>query len=396
MTAQGYLLIGAALSGAFLIGKLSKPDPNESVIDAGVASESRLKPATTSPSEALLLADPELAAAAFSSAVLRLQTSDDFQQALEAILPNYEISRSHEALFMLADAWAAKDPEGAVNRLSRLTFDDPRNPYLFSALGQWAASDPQAAVSWLKAQPSGNDRAEEYLMAGVIRGAAKNDPNLALQILLELPAGPSQLGAVEFITHAWLMQGLETATAGLAKFPAAETRLRERAIRTIIAHAAPHEFDAAKTWARALPSAAERRLATATIAGRWSRTDPRAAVGWIDGMTDSSTQGIAYGEIASRWARSEPLAAQAWLSDHRAEPTYDLATRGVAWSTVGLDHQRAFSQVAEITSAPLREETFEQLGRVWLSEQPMAAKRYLEKQGPIPREIRENLLDSFE
>ena len=84
------------------------------------------------------------------------------------------------------------------------------------------------------------------------------------------------------------------------------------------------------------------------------------------------------------------------MSSRQATPEYDLSAQAVAWSVVGVDPQLAFSQVAEMRSEGLKLETFEQMGRFWLSDQPARARAFLEGENPLPAELREALLSHFE
>ena len=63
---------------------------------------------------------------------------------------------------------------------------------------------------------------------------------------------------------------------------------------------------------------------------------------------------------------------------------------------IGMGGTGSFEQIAGITAAPLRDETFEQVGRLLISQQPESARRILESDARIPPAIRAKLLESFE
>ncbi|MBK1828934.1 hypothetical protein [Haloferula rosea] len=302
--------------------------------------------------------------------------------------------KTHDALFLLADEWAAIAPQEAVGYLGRLEVGGSRNPYLFSALSQWAGQDPEAALAWLNSNRDDREQGREYLTAALIRGAATADPDFALKLLLEAPDSPEKLGSVEFLTRVWLQGGLDAAVAGLDRLPMNEAGIRERAIQQIARRA--DDRSAVAAWAVGLPDSRERMMAVSAVAARWSQQDPAEAAAWVDGLASAPIRSDAYGEIGTRWARRDPLAAADWLSEQDGSAEHDLAARGVAWSTVGVVPDKAFEQVASITHAGLREETFEQLGRMWISQQPQRAKSYLEGENLMPRKIRDRLLEVFE
>lgn len=349
-----------------------------------------------SPTAALRLGDPVGSTQAFCHAIQGLEEADEFKAVFDALLPELELPASHDALFLLADAWAAKAPEEAADWLLSLKFDDPRNPFLFSALSQWSSRDPAGALAWLQAHQGESGSSQDYLLASMIRGSAMKDPAFALKLLMEAPDSPERLGSMEFVSRAWLDEGFESAADKLAGIPDSEDALRQRAIRQLVEHAAVDEVDAVREWSGELSSIDERRMATAAVAARLSRVDPVAAASWADDLDDTEARSLAYGEIATRWARVDPLAAGGWLAERSGRPDVDLAARAVAWSTVGIDPGKAFGQVAGITHEPLRNQSFEQLGRVWMSDQPLAAKAFFESDSPIPPDIRKLLLQSFE
>ena len=386
-------LWGLGLGLAFLAGTRSGSEMTQSAPDQGREHGSRV--ASAGPGGALRLGDPSVSAEAFNRSILRLEKSEEFQALFEESLSDRENMNVHDGLFLLADAWAAKVPEQAADWLDALELNDSRNPYLFSALGQWASKDPQAAMDWLsKHHEEGVER--DYLMAGLIRGAAMTDPTVALKALLALPNGPEKRGSVEFVTRAWLNEGADFAVENLAAIPSAESSVRERAIEQIIAHSDLTDQEWLRSWATGISNRNEARIATAAVAARWSQSDASAAAKWVGDLSDGESRALAYGEVGARWARADPLEAGKWLGGNAGSSEYDLAARGVAWSTVGIDPDLAFLQVSGIKNEALRDETFEQLSRIWMSGQPQLAKQYFEGESPIPSELRERLLEAYE
>ena len=120
------------------------------------------------------------------------------------------------------------------------------------------------------------------------------------------------------------------------------------------------------------------------------------ALAWAADLPDSQERARVLSTAAKQWARQQPLAASEWLSERRGTSEYDLSARCVAWSVVGLDPDLAFSQVGVMQSASLRRETFEQLGRFWISDQPQAAEAFLHGENPLPADIRASLLSHFQ
>lgn len=318
------------------------------------------------------------------------RSRDDRITTFEKRLPMRDDLTVHDELWLLADRWALESPEDAVTWLSELKFNDPRNPYLFAALSQWASRDPQKAMAWFESHQPVERESAEYLKAGLIRGMARKNPEDALEFLL----GQSKaLGrsAIDFILGAWSQEGAGVLFAGIDAIPLDRPDLRLEAYRKAASHLTYSMLGTARDHALNLENQEERRALQSAIANRWAQRDPVAALQWAGEVSDPRVTGI----VAKYWARQEPLEASAWLETRKGGAGYDLSARAVAWSVVGMDPQRAFLQISGMQSEGLRRETFEQVGRFWISDQPQAARAYLENDNLFPADIREDLLSHF-
>lgn len=293
----------------------------------------------------------------------------------------------HDELWLRAGEWAARDPEGAVARLSELKFDDVRNPYLFSALSQWAAQDGGKARRWLaQNNPEGRDRAE-YLRAALIRGMARFDANEALAFLQEQPIA-LQRTTIDFVLGAWAKRGVGTLLEGVEGLSG---ELREVALAKVASQLTPETMAAAVAFSGELSDREKRLILQEGLADRWAQWDSGEALAWAEESGEPRMIGV----VAKQWARREPEKASDWLKKKSGAREYDLAARSVAWSMVGVDAARAFDQVAAMKGVSLREETFEQLGRFWIGDDPKKARQFLENENPLPEKLREELLLHF-
>jgi hypothetical protein len=388
------LLWTSVLCLSFWGGRSSQSSSREVAPDS--VKSRKLGCLNLSASAGLQLDDPGAASEAFSRAILRLEFSGEFQALFEDLLADRDRTLTHDALFILADSWAARAPLEAAEWLNSLDFKDPRNPYLFSALSQWSSQDPEVALDWMMSHQDGPGFTRDYLLAGVVRGMVTKDADLALKVLLEAPSSPERLSAVEFLTSEWLKDGFESAMLNFERLPSSEGDLRERAIRQLVAHSSVEDFEMVKSWSSGFLKGSEARIAMSAAAAKWSHRNPEAASRWVSGLEDRQGRMLAYGEIGARWGRADPIAAGAWIKENSGGGEFDFATRAVAWATVGIDPNKAFSLVAGIGSNELRDETFEQVGRVWMSFQPERAQQYFASESPIPLDLRERLLESYE
>lgn len=297
---------------------------------------------------------------------------------------------THDELWLLADEWAAQEPEAAVAWMNELEFDDLRNPYLFAALSQWALQEPERALAWLNRNRPEQEESKLYLKAALIRGMAKGDPDTAIAYLNEQPKSLGR-ATIDFVLGTWAQGGVLRVLSGISKLPAERAGLRVLAFEKAVAHLTPEMLDEARKYSMTHGSWEERNAFQKAIADRWAQREPKEALGWAEKISNPNVTAI----VAKQWARQQPLEASAWLATRRDDPVYDLSARAVAWSVVGIDPQLAFSQVAGMKSKELRLETFEQMGRFWVSDQPVQARQYLEGDNPLPLELREALLLHF-
>lgn len=84
-----------------------------------------------------------------------------------------------------------------------------------------------------------------------------------------------------------------------------------------------------------------------------------------------------------------------WLEGQSASTQYDYALRGAAGTLINREPERVLAQISRIVNPLIKEQTFEQVGRIWLSSDPQGFLAAMQKENPIPDEIRTNLLQSF-
>ena len=303
--------------------------------------------------------------------VFRGQEAIDF---IKGKIPDRADISVHDELWLTAEDWASREPAEAVAWMNKLEFDDVRNPYLFAALSQWARQDPERALVWLEKNSPENEESEQYLKAALIRGMARNDVDGALAFLLKQPKNLGR-STVDFVLGAWVQEGAGALIDGIGKLP---DHLKLHALEKAASHLSPEMLAEARGLSEALAEGAERTVLQTSIANRWAAREPKAALAWAAEQASPEVVGV----VAKHWARQEPLEASRWLEARQDSPEYDLSARAVAWSVVGIDPEKAFSQVAAMKSEPLRLETFEQLGRFWISDQPMQARGVFKTREP--------------
>ncbi|MDP0492392.1 MAG: hypothetical protein Q7Q71_15195 [Verrucomicrobiota bacterium JB023] len=324
----------------------------------------------------------------------KLETRHEFIAAFQeqaTLLPDPE---AHDQLLVLADYWAAQSPEDAVAWLAALEFDDARNPFLFPALSQWARLSPQAARSWLvRNHPQANET-QAYLNAALIRGLAQVNPNEALDQLLDSPPSPERRGSLDFLLTEWANEGLAHTFDQVLQLPEAEKQLRQHALQKLFTNLLPDELPEASRRIEKLADASEQTGAATTLATHWAHHDAEQALRWASELKSPGLRAKAIGAAALGWSREAPFAASRWLDD-KTSPAYDYAQRAVASTIIAAQPEEALAQIARITNHSLREESFEQLGRIWLSKNPQGFLAVINRDSNMPAAIRDKLLQHF-
>ena len=347
--------------------------------------------------------------ASFLRAVLQLRSNRDFEQAFQALRPAMESSDGHDRLFILADAWAASDPRAALSFLAGVDVPGWRNPYVFAAITQWARVDADGALAWLNRQFSADrlaalgdeqrrltEQEREYDLVALIRGVARQSPERAEAWMLSLRDTSLRVGAMDYVLQAMWHAGEKRALAWVEALPADDRPLKTGAIRQALRRLIATDPAAARAWAESFTHPGFRQAAVQSLADQWAGTEPRQAAAWAQGLTKAGLRQVAVAETMDRWARQDPAAAEHWLRQLPPSSEWDMAKRRFAWVTRGLNAQNAFEWVAAIESDGLRLETLEQVGRLWISEAPQEAERFIRQSDLFPAEMKQALLDVYD
>ena len=126
--------------------------------------------------------------------------------------------------FQVAEA----DPRQAIQILEQQgPGNDRREMMLGNLAQQWAAQDLQAATTWASSYPAGENR--DNLFLHIALAQSQTDPAEAAQMVAEqISPGPIQEEAAMSVLQKWAMQDMAGATAWAAQFPAGECYDRAR------------------------------------------------------------------------------------------------------------------------------------------------------------------------
>jgi hypothetical protein len=213
-------------------------------------------------------------------------------------------SNSRQALQMLTQQWAQREPHDAARWLLAKGSAAPRTAFAQAAI-YLARTDPAAATAYVDSVPL---EMRATWISSVAEGYSQTDPRAAAS---------------------WIAQhrGQPGYDAGLAV-------IASRTARTDVS-AAARLFDAVNAAeAPDAPSAAQ------SIAATWARQDPRAAATWAGAIADDGARSTAIAAVAGQWASRDAAGARGWALGLPAGGARDAAVTQVlgATTTTAIDH----------------------------------------------------------
>jgi hypothetical protein len=321
--------------------------------------------------------------------------------------------------------WAEIDPEAAIAQAQQV-----RLPLgiaaVHAAVSGFVQSDPPRASALLAAAPTADQGAilrvkafRDAQLAEALLNWSEQDPQAAIEFLVQLPPGELGPRTVEDITAAWARRDPVVALGWAAQL--SNPLLRADATRGAVSAWTESDPAAAATYVLSLPLGYRRDMLTETVVHRWVQQDPAAAAGWA--LSQSGVvQGRALVAVAQGWADNDPPAAAAWSTQLPASHARDQAWKAVAsaWSLSnaaaaaewlgelppgagrdaavlgfsegrgGVDPVQALTWVQQIGNPLLRDETLVRTLQGWLEQNPDAAQQWI-SQTPLSRTVRSQL-----
>ncbi|MGA0846299.1 MAG: hypothetical protein ACO3RV_07125, partial [Luteolibacter sp.] len=167
---------------------------------------------------------------------------------------------------LLLSAWAKQDPLNALayaraNTATRFATD--------TILTTWATDDPMAAIQWAESNHDG-DAANPH-MAGIIKGIAPSDPDLASRLLIEMPRSRERGEALDAILPYVLEQGVADA----------------------------------RQWIESITDDSLRNGAMMRAAEKFAESDPAGTVDWLIQNPSEATQ-RRMDDVYRVWMRNQP------------------------------------------------------------------------------------------
>lgn len=279
------------------------------------------EPATERLAAITRLGDPLARQEALMDLVNRLGP-DEFAAVAEQYRKLDHFGGSGNEYDLILRGWAKVDPLAALEYASQHGRGGTS-----VVLSAWAGRDAAAAESWALAKHTG-DGPNPYLPA-VIRGIAAYDIAHATRLAESMPASDEQRDAVESITRALFVQGLDAAM----EYPSSiqDPKLRAGFVAEIAQRLTSKDPAQAATWLAAMDDPNDQNRAARRVAEALARQDPQVAADWLRKLQPAARAEAARGIIPNMSAGDITGTAK-WVSTLSGIPNYDRVVEEFVWS----------------------------------------------------------------
>lgn len=302
---------------------------------------------------------------------------DDFKEAVESFRRlGFTESRLGEYALLIS-AWAKMDPFAALDFVR----SDPDGQFATdTVLTTWASRDPDAARRWAESNHVG-DGPNPYL-AGVIRGIAETNPELATQMLCEMPQGAERNSALRGILPQLMAQGPEVARSWIESL--SDNALRDGALRQITKDMAT--LDPAGTAQLLLSNpghVTQHRLDG--VYNQWARVDQQAALASVSTLPAGENRSNALSGVVGTMAASDPAAALSVIDRYPGDVN-ESVMKSFLWYSLESNPGLSVSQIPRIEDEGRRDWWYGKTLGSWLDQDPAAAKAWI-RQNPLPEPV---------
>lgn len=288
-----------------------------------------------------------------------------------------------QALAIVAQAAATKDPKAASEAAGLMSAGEKKKATVRRVAAEWAKTDAVAASAWAGTLPP--DGTREAAVAGAAQPASVpaetaqpaaspaetardpdpaaeivfndiffQDVSLAIAVAEQLPDGEMREGVVHAVAVEWArtdpVAALSWATAQL---PAG--RVADTAEKAIVWEWTQRDFEAAAQWAGTLENAAGRERMQAEVALALVRSQPSVAAEYAAVLPPGETRNSSIGQIAYQWAARDVAAASEWAVNMSAADGRDYAVARVAACRAASGVDGAITWASSLPDGPLRD-----------------------------------------
>jgi hypothetical protein len=208
----------------------------------------------------------------------------------------------------LAQSWANSNPAEAA-QFSPMLSGTAANDFNRALADAWAASDPQAAVQWWQSIPEQNGRHD--VLASILREWSGQAPEAAARFVATLSSPEEQQSAALNVASAWAESDPGAAATWAASFATPE--LRAQAISSVVSTWAVADPNTSLAWIRGLAAGQDRAGAFAGWINQVAEAEPQLAATHF-GEAPVNARETGFRRIAESWWRVDENSARQWIN----------------------------------------------------------------------------------
>lgn len=387
---EAVVALGAAALG-FGLGVLAARPPPSNPPARSTALATPPAPGTPGAAvyDALLIRDPFARTAAVAQALGGLGRDDlpDVRAAYDYIVT----SPADPEIGLLAQWWAQHDPEGAFAWAVGSPNAD-RVLVISAVLRTWAQQDPQAANQALVGL-----RSPEVVRAGSIATVLgwENAGHADLPAFLAaLPQGILQQRTIDVLARRMVLRDGPAEAFRWAESLAPDDKaggLKVNAMRRMAGAAAEVDPAAAMAFATKHGEKNWGRGMYGRVGTTLARRDGATAMEWVATLPEGLEQRHAVQETYREWLKADRRSAMRWMRGQQTEPWLDPAIRLFALTLARSSPEIGLAWAGRISPENRRDDAIYRVARIWLGEDPVAARAWIEG-ADIPEEVKQRLL----
>ena len=289
----------------------------------------------------------------------QLAPSKDRDAAIAGLLDELSLSNRTEAF-----RWAGL-----------IASPSDRKEAFLAIYSDWAVTDPRAAIAQAQSLPLAEGR--DGLVRALLVSWAQGDPRAAWEQAGTLPSSAGKADTLRSILTAWSQlnpaDAAEAAMSGKFASSVMSGSSGEHPFLTVAERWARIDPEAAMTWARSLPSGVTASLTIAAVVRSIARNgNPQVALRYANELPASTTRESLMGDIGGMLVTQDPNAAISWaqsLPDGN-EKFNTLAEISAAWARH--DPAAAAVYATSLPTGRVRRQFITTVGEEWIAKDPEA------------------------
>lgn len=310
---------------------------------------------------------------------------DQFAQVAEQFRNLDHLGNSRGEYGLILQGWAKLDPLAALEYVTANGGGRGRG----TILETWAGNDPAAAEAWAKANFTG-DGPNPY-MASIIGGIAGNDLTTATRLAVEMPRSEERGQAVQSITDALFLQGIEAAK----NYPATITddALRGGFVAMIGERLAQKNPEDAAKWLSSMKTGEDQQRAARGVAEALASKDPNEAANWLKSLQPEARSEAARGIIPAMSSGDATKIAQTatWVASLAGTPGYDNVVEEFVWSCNTRAPEQSAAWIQGVANPDQQRRLYYRMLGEWSQRDAAAMKQWVAANN-VPEDIRRRFL----